>query len=333
MASIEKRAGGYLARVRRKGNDRSAMFPRKAEALAWAAKIEAEIASGKGGGIIDRSFGELIERYIELHAVKLDGAKQDVLRLRRVLTYPIAKARLPDFCNTHVAEWRDARSKEVSADSVLREWSSLSHACEIAIKEWQWLHENPFRAVKKPDKPAPRTRILSDDEIERLVFACGYEAGNQPTTKQAMVGVVLLFAIETAMRAGEICALKWADFDPARRIIRVTAIEHGARKTKSAREIPLSVKALSLLALMRGLDAERVFPIATASLDVLFRKAKARALIEEVHFHDSRATALTRLASKVGALQLAKISGHKDLRILLNTYYREDMSELVDQIG
>jgi integrase len=88
-----------------------------------------------------------------------------------------------------------------------------------------------------------------------------------------------------------------------------------------------------LLALMRGLDAERVFPIATASLDVLFRKAKARALIEEVHFHDSRATALTRLASKVGALQLAKISGHKDLRILLNTYYREDMSELVDQIG
>jgi integrase len=333
MASYEKRPGGYLARVRKGGITKSAVFKRKSDATAWATKLEADIENGKTGGVLDKTFGELIAEYIRLHSSNLDGSRQENFRLRRVLTYPIAQTRLSDLSAVQVAAWRDTRLKEVSSESVRREWSRLSHACEIAIKEWKWMRENPFREVKIPEKANPRTRIISADEIDRLLVACGYEYDAPPVTRQAKVGAVLLFALETAMRAGEICALTWNDYDVPRRIMKVTALMEGARKTRSAREVPLSVAALRLIEQVRGQSEARIFDIGTASLDVLFRKAKARALIDDIHFHDSRATALTRLASKIEALPLARISGHKDLRILLNTYYRQDMSELVDKIG
>ena len=49
-----------------------------------------------------------------------------------------------------------------------------------------------------------------------------------------------------------------------------------------------------------------------------------------MHFHDSRREALTRMAKKVPVETLAKISGHRDLRILLNVYYNPDMAEVAD---
>lgn len=329
MATFTQRPNGWLARVRKAGYaPRTATFKTKAQAKAWAAQVEADISTGKAGGIVDKPFSALIERYLESHVPLLDGERSETLRLNRVLKEPIAKVRLPDLGPEHVAAWRDSRLKKVSGESVRREWSSLAHACTIAIKEWRWLRTNPFTSVKKPEKAQPRDRRPTDNEIDRLLLACGYDGSSNLSTAQSRVGSAILFAIETAMRAGEICALRSEDVDIDRRIVRVTAAVRGARKTMKGRVVPLSDEAIRVLQqLPKGMNT--IFGLTPAILDALFRKAKGRAMVEGLHFHDFRREALTRMVAKgVEVMTLAKISGHADLRILQSVYYAPDMSEV-----
>ncbi|WP_086010489.1 tyrosine-type recombinase/integrase [Uliginosibacterium gangwonense] len=96
--------------------------------------------------------------------------------------------------------------------------------------------------------------------------------------------------------------------------------------------MPLSSRAIEILKLLEGRDEQRVFTVSSASCDALFRKGKARAMIEGLHFHDTRREATSRLAKKVDVLTLARITGHKDIRMLM-VYYQTDMSEVAGQIG
>jgi len=79
--------------------------------------------------------------------------------------------------------------------------------------------------------------------------------------------------------------------------------------------------------------SDRVFTLTSASLDALFRKAKANTLIQDLHFHDARADALTRFSRKVDVLTLARISGHRDLKILMQHYYRESAEDIAKRLG
>jgi integrase len=100
--------------------------------------------------------------------------------------------------------------------------------------------------------------------------------------------------------------------------------------TGKPRQIPLSSHAVRLLRMVAGRGM--FFTVSSASLDALFRKARDRLLLEDLHFHDSRAEALTRLARKVDVMTLARISGHKDLRTLMETYYRESASDIAARL-
>ena len=149
-----------------------------------------------------------------------------------------------------------------------------------------------------------------------------------PVTVSARVGFAYLFALETAMRAGEIVGLLWSDIKGNLAHLRKT-------KNGDSRDVPLSKEALRLVSLLPRLsdDDASVFQLGSAQLDALFRKAKAKAVIDDLHFHDTRREALSRLSKKVEVLTLAKISGHRDLSILLNTYYKTDMGAVADTLG
>jgi integrase len=326
MASIKKQAaGGWRARVRKGGVSASGVFRTKAEAEVWAARQESEISSRRAGMIPDKTFGDLLEKYIKEVLPTKRGERPERLRLQRLIDGhdPLAAVRLDEIGAEHFAGWRDRRLASVSAASVLREWSTLGHACQIAIKEWRWLFVHPMQGVTKPEPHKPRIRRISDDEVERICLACGYNIDAVPDTAQARVGAILRFAIETAMRAGEICGMCWVDVNLDRRVVHLPKTKNGY-----ARDVPLSREAIRILNQVRGIDEDSVFAVRGASLDALFRKARDRALIEGLHFHDSRREALTRMAAKVDVMTLAKISGHRDLRILLATYYAPDMAEV-----
>lgn len=163
---------------------------------------------------------------------------------------------------------------------------------------------------------------MTDAEIDAILRACGYERGAVPESQTQLVGWCVLWAVETAMRAGEIVRAldNSGDVCPEKCTCDIRTGKTGART------IPLTPEAVRLWGL-RGKVG-----ITGANLDTLFRKAKGRALLGDLHFHDLRAESLTRLSRRVDVLTLARISGHKDLRILLETYYRETAEEIARRL-
>lgn len=326
MATYKKRGSSWRVQVRRKGITKSATFSTKARAEVWAAQQELEIADGTAGTIPNKTFGDLLQRYAKDVSPTKRGERWEIVRINLFCRDEIAQVGLRNLNATHVAEWRDRRLQTVSGASVRREWNLLSNACKIAINEWKWLLKNPFKGVRRPPAPPSRDVLYTQDEIDRLVFALS----TNPNLLMGRVGIAFLFAIETGMRAGEICALTRADIEG--RAARVTGIMKGASKTSAARrEVPLSSEALRLLSLLPT-DTPTIFDLKTRQMESLFRKGKERAGIEDRTFHDTRHLACTRLSKKLNVLALARSIGHKDLKQLM-VYYNEsgnDIAALLD---
>lgn len=325
MATIEKRGDMWRVRARKNGVSKSASFRTKAEATAWGNRIELEIAAGKIGKVPDKSFGELLQRYADDVSSTKRGARWEQIRIAKIQQDKIADVRLPALAAPVVTDWRDRRLKEVSAASVRREWNMLSHACALAVREWHWLTVNPFRLVKRPDEAKPRDRRPTKDELDAILLALGYSTDEAPETMTARVGAAALFAVETGMRASEICRMTRAHIDG--KVAHLADTKNG-----SDRDVPLSVEALRIIGQLPETTGP-VFGLTTASLDALWRKGCARAMVDDLHFHDLRREALTRLASKLSVMELARVSGHRDLRILQKVYFSPDIQDLADKIG
>lgn len=211
---------------------------------------------------------------------------------------------------------------QVSGASVRREMNLLQSIFKACRKEWGWLNSDPIKDVDRPPNPASRKRRISQEEIDRVTLALGYDGG-EPVTVSDRVALSFLFAIETAMRSGEILGLKWGDVSPKSVTLPKT-------KNGDVRKVPLTARAREILSLLpRGGDT--VFDVEPASRDTLFRKARVRAGVVDLHYHDSRAEAIWRLSKKLDVMELARVIGHRDLRSLL-IYYQADADELADRL-
>lgn len=329
MATIQKRGDSWRVIVRKKGVSKTATFAKKQEANAWAVATEAAIIAGERGEVPDKTFGQLLERYRDDITPNKRGGRWEAARINKLIREaPITAVKLASLDAPHFARWRDDRLKDVSAASVRREWNLLSSACNIAVKEWRWLKRNPMADATRPESAPPRDRRITLDEVEKLLFVSGYSFDVPPCTMSARVGAAFLFAIETAMRAGEILALSWADISLERSFLAV-----GGGKTVAAkRHVPLTTEAVRILHQLRALNAgDPVFQIRAATLDALFRKFKDKAGITDLHFHDTRHEGITRLAQKLDVLALARTIGHRDLKQLL-VYYNESAEDMAKRL-
>lgn len=335
MATFEQRGGKWRAKVRIGDVSDSCTFATKAQARVWAAEREAELRYGLHKTATGaHTLADALTRYAAEVSPTKRGERWEVIRLAKLgreITF--ARDRLDRIGPEHWAAWRDARLKQVSAAAVLRELGLLSAVLTTAIREWRWLTVNSIHGITKPPQARARTRLLTDDERERLLMALGYEVGTVPVSKSQQVAWALLMALETAMRAGEVCGLMRADLRLDERVARLPITKNG-----DAREVPLSTAAVALLRLALEVpagDDGRVVSLTVGSLDALFRKACARCQIVGLHFHDSRATALTRIARlpRMDVLTLAKISGHRDINMLSRVYFRETASSIAERLS
>lgn len=331
MATITKRGDKWRVHVRKKGINKTATFGTKTEAVRWAQSLESQIDAGEYSPVPKMTFAELIDKYVREVTINKGGAREESLRLNRIAKTPLGAVELEDLSKRDFEQWQNQRLSEVSVLSVLRERVSLSAVMTQAIK-WEFLKSNPLSLVDKPKEPPARTRRYSQDEIERLVFVSGFDFDKVPDTAISRVGASLLFAIETAMRAGEICNMQWEDVNFDKSTVFLPKTKNGF-----ARTVPLSSTAIKILRHLEQVkaDGESVFQIKSASHDAIFRKMKVLAGLDEadLHFHDSRREALSRLAKKVDVMTLAKISGHRDIKILLNTYYAPSMEDVAGLLG
>lgn len=304
----------------RGGKRESGTFLSKAQAVAWAFQREAEMV---GERLPDHSVKDALRRYAQDVSPKHKGEKWEVLRLGLLQRDPLAAVRLPSLTATHVAEWRDRRLQAVSGASVRREMNLLQSVFKSCRREWGWLRLDPLADVDRPPNPASRKRRISQDEIDRVTLALGYNGG-PPETVSDRVALAFLFAIETAMRSGEILGMCWQD-------VGAKSVTLPRTKNGDVRKVPLSPFAREILALLPRCDGV-VFGLDSGQRDALFRKARDRAKIANLHFHDSRAEAIWRLSRDLDVMELARVIGHRDLKSLL-FYYETSADELADRLG
>lgn len=321
MASVRKHGNGWRVHIDRKGIRKSKTFPTRQAAKDWAAHQEYLILNRQT--IVSRTpLSEVFLRYAREVSPDKRGHRWEEIRLERLSKDPLIKSiAMQDLEPSHFAEWRDARKKEVSDATVRREMQLINSVLNTAKREWGMIASNPLEGVRKPAPSKPRDRLPTIDEIERLLFV----AGTDLTKATARTIHAFLFACESAMRAGEIAGLTWDNFDLVSRVAHLPITKNG-----HPRDVPLTARAVELIELLPKQDP--VFGLKSSQIDALFRQVKKKAMIEGLRFHDSRAEALTRLSRKVDVLTLAKISGHRDLRILSNTYYRETAAEIAKRI-
>jgi integrase len=326
VATFRKRGAKWRAEVYLAGVRESATRATKAEAAAWAREREADILAHRQGRIVARSVRQALSRYALEVSPAHRGARWEQIRLAKLArSLPFIDRLLAEVRTADVAAWRDsAIAGGLAPATVRRELVLLRGVLEAARREWGWLRENPMSGLRWPAAGRPRDRRISDDELDQLLLALGYDRGTAPTRASHRVAIALLLALETAMRAGELCGLTPADVDRAGRAATLAATKNGDR-----RRVPLSRAALDLVDLLPA--GATLLGLSPQALDVAFRRARDRTGIVDLHWHDSRHEAITRLAQRLPLLDLARMIGHRDLRSL-QIYYNPTPAEIAARL-
>jgi integrase len=322
MASYRQlKSGKWRAEVYRQGVRRSKSFATKTAARAWAARQEVEI-EGVTGPASRMLFGDVMDRYAREVSAKKRGWRPEVIRIERIRRDKLSAVRICDLAPADLADWRDRRLAQVKGSTVKREMEQVSAILTRAQREWGLIASNPMTLVKRPSDGPGRDRRPTADEIAALGLSAGADLGH----RTARTHHAWLFAIETAMRAGEIAGLDWTDIDLPGRVARLNMTKNG-----SPRDVPLSREAVRLLeALPRGLSPG-VFGLTSAQITSLWAKIRRRAGVADLTFHDSRHEAITRLARRLDVLDLARMVGHRDIRQLM-TYYNATAGEIAKRL-
>lgn len=321
MASIYRHGSGWRAQVSVRGERDSDTFRTRAEAARWALEREAEL---RGAKLPDRTLAAALTRYGRDVSPSHRGETWELRRLAAMAKAPIAGTLLADLRTPHLVAWRDERLREVAPGTVAREMNLLRSVLRTAWKEWHWLRDNPLADVKPPTTPTSRKRRVTDDEIERLMLAADVTGTEHGTAMQRTM-LAFLFALETAMRAGEIVGLRWED-------VGAKSVNLPLTKNGDARRVPLSRRAREIIAALPRTDRP-VFDLDAGTRDVMWRRIRDATGIPNLRFHDSRAEAIWRLSrpGKLDVLELARVIGHRDPKSLL-IYYQADADELADRL-
>lgn len=368
MATITQlKSGKWQAKVRRDGYpSRSKTFIRHTDAVAWAKGQESEMDRGVWK---DRSSAEtttlyaLLELYLKDVVPDQRGQPTASIRVRTLMRDMICQYRLAALSPLVLAEWRDRRlAAGAMGSTVNRELNVLSAVFNWARKELMIQVDNPVQGIRRPKNPPPRSRRLEAGEEERLLAALEDHSGEaaradgkryRQGTRNPYVKPVMLLALETAMRRGELLSLTWEHVDLKRQVAVLPMTKNG-----EARSVPLSRRAVAILeALQTSRDQEReararakvatlrresketkivddrVFPLSANALKLAWERARERAGLGDLHFHDLRHEATSRLAEKVpNLIELAAITGHKDLQ-MLKRYYHPRAEDLARKLG
>lgn len=318
MATFSNYKGKTRVQVCVKGVRKSKVFETKTEAKAWALSQEHSIR--EQGNPAKMTFSELglawLERYPNRQSIVWETR-----RLTFLMKGDIGETLLSDLNKKAVADWRDERLKTVSPGTVLRDWNLLSSICTAAVEEMALLIDNPFTRVSKPEEPAPRDRIATPGELERIEYC----STGQP--KWERVFNAFEFAVQTGMSIGEVAALRWTQKQD--RVLNLPKF-----KKRPPRQVPLSTKANDILESRRGQPESKllVFGFTASQIDTGWRGLCKFAAVDDLMFHDARHMAATWLSKKMDVLALAKMLGHRDLKMLLNVYYKADAASLVDKL-
>jgi integrase len=330
MATIRKRGSRYNVQIRKEGYPSvTKTFTRISVARKWASSIEADMERRIHVEVPDQTtVGELLKRYQGQISPSHKGQQVEAYRLGTLKKH-LGDLRLIHLTPKEVASYRDIRLKEVSPASLKRELTILSRVLTIASKDWGIsIPQNPVSMISLPKADKARTRRLEAGEKERLLQSANPELHR-----------IITLALETGMRRGEILSIKKSHIDFHKSVLFIPAT-----KTDTPRSIPLSSAAItSLRGQLRASQEESggviplyecpLFTYSLRGLSGAFLRLCRRLNIDNLHFHDLRHEATSRLFEKgLNPVEVATITGHKDTKMLMRyTHLRAE--DLVERLG
>ncbi len=256
-----------------------------------------------------KTFPNMMENYIREHsALKKRSTSRDEASLKHLLPF-FGEYELTKIRSSIVNEYKSKRLLDGAAPATVnKELALMKHAFNLAVKEWEWLSDNPLFKICMEKEPPAKDRWLTEDEEKMLLLA-----------SPDWLKEIVIFAVDTGCRRGEILSLPWKHVDLTRRVATIFG-----RKTGEWRGIPLSRRIREMLITkhsgrkVQSLREDFVFThpagqmVDIHELRWAFESALKRVEIKDFRFHDLRHTFATRLAQRgIDLFTIQKLLGHK----------------------
>ena len=315
MATIrfDKNINKWQAIIRRKGiKQQSKVFKIKSQAIQWARSVECEIDKGN---TVDFSLSKKITLNQIIEKIQpIDSRERS--RLKILMEY--FNGSTVNLINpSRIALFVDLRlAQGLSSATVVKDINTLSKLLKVAQRDWNvYLPNDPFKHIGKLKQSPSRVRRLSKNEEFILI-----------NRSQSNLRNIVIFAIETGMRLGEILSLKWSDINNNLAVLEKT-------KNGDIRYVPMTKKANQILMkIQKNKNDDRVFYFwkTVSGFESSWQKFKKREGLVDLRFHDLRHEAISRMFEKgMSHMEVSVISGHKSLLVLrkythLNIEYLRD---------
>lgn len=262
----------------------------------------------------DKTLREAFETYRTRVSILKKGYSQERYRIEQVCRSFLGDRVVRSITSVDIATYRDQRQdavnprtkKQLSPSTIRLEMSLLSSFFDVARIEWGICDSNPVANVRKPKIPPGRDRRLTARE-DRQILRYAHSHSNLDLYS------IIVLAIETAMRQGEILKLEWEHVNLKSRIVHLPETKNGTK-----RDVPLSVRARDALIRIGVKNSGRVFGYTSNGLKSTWRFMMIKLDIENLHFHDLRHEAVSRLfeLGTLDIMEVSAISGHKSLSML-----------------
>jgi integrase len=259
--------------------------------------------------------GPILDYYVNTVSIHKRSYKTEVYRIKPLKDL-LGEMQLGEITPQHVVVYRDTRlatpnsrncNKMLAGSTVKLELMLLSHVYSTAIAEWGMENlVNPVDKIRKPKIPPGRNRRLTPQE-ERKILRGALRHQNKE------LYAIIVLALETAMRQGEILSLRWELVRWAKRTVLLPITKNG-----DAREVPLSRAAFGILKNhMKPQTEGRIFSYTSNGLKSSWRVFIRSLDINDLHFHDLRHCAISSLLERgLNTIEVASISGHKSMTML-----------------
>jgi len=309
MASIRQTKNkSWQVIIRRQGvPTQYKTFKTKTEAIQWAHEIEHQIDRGNrvDFNLANKvTFNDIIDDYMRQQELTINRTYQKEKSRLLLLKQQLGAYSLNQLTSSKIALFRDLRlSQGLSPATVIKDLNTLSKVIKLGQVGWGvYLANNPLLSIQKPKVVGHRVRRLSQQEETILLNQSSFQ-----------MRAILIFAIETGMRLGEILFLTWSDIQHDMAVLKET-------KNNEIRYVPFTKKVIQLLqTLPQNIEDNRVFYFwqTVSGFQSSWQRFKRRVGLVDLRFHDLRPEAVSRLFEKgLNHMEVAAISGHKSMQIL-----------------
>ena len=327
-----KRSGVWYTCIRHGGKkiQKSLGTANKASAQKIESKIRTQINEGEYFERLvgrNKTFKDMMDKFMVEHVPKVSVSTQSSYATSLKHLIPIfGESNLLSVSPKMISRYKVLRYGEGAAPaSVNRELSMLTKALNLAVKEWEWLRDNPASKVPKDKENNERDRWLTKDEEKKIL-------DNSPE----WIREIVVFLLNTGLRLEESLSLEWSRVNLLCRTILIRETKNGSPKTLPLNKIALDV--LNQRSKVKSIKNDYVFiscrgkKVNPHFLRRSFYKVLKGVGIENVWLHDLRHTFATRLAqSGVDLYKISKLLGHKDIR-MTQRYAHHCLDSLRDRV-